>query len=92
MQITTDTLVRSGLTFRQIDFWCKQGYLTPSNGKTGTGNARTFEPDQLRVALRMRDLVGVGMKPAYAHKLATGDEKLLRKLEMTLSAIRVGLS
>lgn len=89
-EVTTNVLMRrTGLTFRQLDFWCRQGYLRPIERTGGTGVPRSFPTGELAVAMRMRDLVGCGIKPSTACKLARGDEALLRKLEAALSSIRV---
>lgn len=92
--ISTDYLVkRTGLTWRQIDYWTRQGYLRPDDEwARGTGNARVYPDEEMRVALRMRDLTGVGFTPKHAARLARGDSALMEKIEMTLSAVRVGTS
>lgn len=88
--ITTNVLLKkTGLTLRQIDHWARQGYLRTEEGYSGgTGKPRVYRDGELRIALRMRDLVACGVRPEHAHRLARGDQALMTKLELTLSAIR----
>jgi predicted GIY-YIG superfamily endonuclease len=37
-----------GLTYRQLDYWCRKGHLTPIvAGGSGSGSRRVFDPDQV---------------------------------------------
>jgi DNA-binding transcriptional MerR regulator len=88
--ITTDLLLRkTGLTYRQIDHWARQGYLrTDPEWVGGTGNARRYLDGEDRIALRMRDLCEIGLKPSAAHRIARGDRQLMMKLDLALAAVR----
>lgn len=55
-----------GLTYRQVDYWCRRGYLRPSGDGDGSGNPRWWSPDEIAVALRMADLIAEG----YRHEVA----------------------
>lgn len=37
----------TGLTYRQIDYWSRQGYITPLVEATGTGSRRRFSAAQV---------------------------------------------
>ncbi len=92
--ITSSGLMKqTGLTFRQVDHWCRQGYLKPLNREVESqGFRREFPSSELRVALMMRDLMACGFSVAAAAKLARGDKELIMKIDLTLSAVRFGTS
>lgn len=95
MSLTTQQLCSlTGLTFRQLDHWCRQKYVSPDPRPLGAvqGIPRTFSGEQVRVAKRMASLVGCGFTPSAAARLATGDQKLMREVDLTLSALRVSIS
>jgi len=71
-EITSADLVAGidGLTYRRLDFWCRQGYLRPNEKDPGSGKARTWTTDEAEVVRRMTTLVSAGMKPAAAGQLA----------------------
>ena len=58
-----------GPTYRQLDHWVRQGYLRPE-GKTGTGNRRSWSTRERRVALIMSRLVAAGLTPQLAVRVA----------------------
>lgn len=62
-------------TFRQIDFWCRRGFLHPTGG-VGTGYSRDFPGDEIRVAKLMARLVHAGVTPEAAHRAARGNGEL----------------
>ena len=64
---------RTGLTYRQIDYWVRQGYLRPTGGE-GCGYPRDFPADEVRVAVVMARLAAAGMKPADAERVARGGD------------------
>lgn len=88
--ITSHEIVRrTGLSFRQIDHWCRAGYLRPAERHSESqGVPREFPDAELGAALRMRDLVGCGFTVAAAAKLARGDRDALAKVDLVLAAVR----
>lgn len=95
MSMTSRDIMRlTGLTYRQIENWTKQGYLCPENapGIGRRGVHRIFSRDQLRIAQRMVALGGCGFTPAAAHLLATGDADSWMKLDLAVSSVRASLS
>lgn len=95
MSLTTQQLCSlTGLTFRQLDHWCKQKYVSPDPRPSGAtqGTPRTFSGEQMRIVKRMASLVGCGFTPSAASRLATGDQKLMMQVDLTLSALRVSIS
>lgn len=88
--VTTGVMLqRTGLTFRQVDHWVSTGYLRCTEPSPGTGRPRMFGSGEVQVAIRMKSLVELGIKPSVACDLARGDRKLMEKFQMALSAIRV---
>lgn len=63
-----------GVTYRQLDFWCRQGLLSPRNPGEGRGVRRDFSPAEVAVAVRMGRLVRAGVAPTVAAKIARGDQ------------------
>lgn len=74
MSTATDLLlIRSGITYRQLDHWVRQGWVKPRflrrNGEAaegGSGYTRDFSEEESRVVLRMGRLVNVGLKAEEA--------------------------
>lgn len=61
-------LAAEGVSYRQLDYWCRQGYLrVPGNG---TGNRRQWSATELQVAERMAKLVKVGFTVPAAAEIA----------------------
>jgi len=58
-----------GLTYRQVDYWARLGYLRPEHAG-GSGNRRIWPPAELEVARQMGRLIAVGLDVAHAHDIA----------------------
>lgn len=51
MYSSTDVMAATGLTFRTVDRWAREGVLEPSLAAAdGSGTARRYSDDDLRVA------------------------------------------
>jgi DNA-binding transcriptional MerR regulator len=37
-----DACEQAGITYRQLDYWCRTGYLGPEQKRWGSGNPRSF--------------------------------------------------
>mgnify|MGYP000332327782 CR=1 FL=1 len=86
-------MARTGLTFRQIDHWCRREYLIPLPREVeSSGVPREFPSGELQIALRMRDLINCGFTVPVAAKLARGDKSLMMLVDLTLAAVRVSTS
>lgn len=76
----SETIARQcGITYRQLDYWVRAGYLhpVPMGGKEraepvdgGTGNWRDWPNEELRMAREMGLLVAAGLIPEVAHRVA----------------------
>jgi len=64
-----DSPLADGLTYRQLDYWCRQGYLKPGGG-TGSGSWRTWPDEERAVARLMKRLVDAGLTVEAAHRVA----------------------
>lgn len=63
-----EVLVDSGVTYRQLDYWCTKGYLRAGN--PGAGRRRMFPVEEVKVARRMGLLVSAGVSLETAHRVA----------------------
>lgn len=92
---TAEDLTDLGLTYRQVDYWTRMGWLKPDNPEPGTGKVRRYGPDEVRVAALMSVLVTEGeMSPAKASAaarhggfMASGLWVLVRRGELVLDPI-----
>ena len=62
--------LRYGLTYRQLDYWTRRGYLTAEQSHPGTGYRRCWPPSEIEVAGRMKRLIDGGMSVMAAVELA----------------------
>jgi hypothetical protein len=54
-----------GVTYRQADYWTRQGYLLIASG-AGSGNPRRFTLTEVRVADALRQVLGAGCRAGHA--------------------------
>jgi hypothetical protein len=64
-----------GISYRQLDWWTRCGYLRPVQRMTnrmgnGTGYQRQWPECELAIAAAMGRLVRLGLTPEAAHKVA----------------------
>jgi DNA-binding transcriptional MerR regulator len=80
---------QTGLTYRQLDLWCRNGYLQPDQpGKltdpagswVGSGHERVWSPAEVDVARMMARLVALGVTTQQAAKVARDPDERLRWL------------
>lgn len=63
--------IKADLTYRQVDFWTRAGYLQPTTADiTGSGIPREYPDDQLPIAREMSRLTKAGIPAKVAHQLA----------------------
>lgn len=63
---TVDILRRVNVSYRQLDYWVRRGWLRPDQTIPGPGNPREWTNDELDVAIRMGKLVRAGIAPDIA--------------------------
>lgn len=71
-----------GISYRQLDYWIRQGWLTPHNAHSGSGSQRDFRGSELTVAKRMGRLVAIGFHPALAARIARSSLERGRYFEL----------
>lgn len=60
-----------GITYRQLDYWVRRGYVHPRDRrKNSSGIPREFSDDELAVAARMGRLIDRGFTPKAAARIA----------------------
>lgn len=74
-----------GLTYRQLDHWCRRGLVPgiPGGSSSSQGNPREFSGKQVRWIRIMSELAQVGLNPAQSSRAVEG---LLDAGEYRLSA------
>lgn len=70
MNISSDDMLTAGITYRQLDHWCKTGYLRPAVASPGSGYQRKFPPEEREIARLMVSLTAVGVEPSAAARAA----------------------
>lgn len=77
-----------GLSYRQLDYWTRCGYLRPvqrceNRVGNGTGYAREWPEYELSIAAAMGRLVRLGLTPARAAKVARAGRESEVRFAMT---------
>ena len=67
----------AGISYRQLDFWVRRGYLRPVH-VGGSGTYRQWPDEEVRVAKEMARLVVAGVSPALAARVARGEAPDIR--------------
>lgn len=57
---------RAGITYRQLDFWTRSGYITMTRSAAGSGSQRVFSESEVAVVKRLAMLVRAGVSPLAA--------------------------
>lgn len=78
-----------GLSYRQLDYWCREGYLRPEDC-TGSGTWRKWPDEEIRVAQVMARLAAVGIPPAVGVKVAREGGDLGGGVSVVLAEIGTG--
>jgi len=68
--VSLDQMLTTGVSYRQIDHWCRQGYLKPLTATPGSGYARIWPAVERDVALLINRLQAVGVELATAAQIA----------------------
>lgn len=83
-----DLAAVAGITYRQLDHWCRTGYLHPLESTPGSGKVRAFPPSDVALASLVKRLLDAGMLPRQAFDLA---HELLEHGGAEFAGIRIDL-
>lgn len=68
--VSLDQILATGVSYRQVDHWCRQGYLKPLQATPGSGYARIWPAVERDVALLITRLQAAGVELATAARIA----------------------
>lgn len=81
---STSIMERFGVTYRQLNYWYRQGYLSPIGDPPevggGRGTSRVFTDAEVTQLELMLGLVRAGVKPDVAARIARRDTQVTDKL------------
>lgn len=60
----------AGVSYRQVDFWVRKGYIKERSPGGGSGFLRDFADEEVAVTMKMASLVRIGLKPEPAAEYA----------------------
>jgi DNA-binding transcriptional MerR regulator len=60
---TTEAARAIGVTFRQLDYWARCGYVAPTGCDRGSGSRRWWAPDDLETAQTVAELMNLRTQP-----------------------------
>jgi hypothetical protein len=73
---SADIMFEAAITYRQLDFWDRAGYLRPGRvwrgQRRGSGSPRSWPGGELEIARRMGRLVRAGIPVSLAASVARG--------------------
>jgi hypothetical protein len=76
---------RAGITYRQLDWWCRQGYVHAPSG--GSGYRRSIPEHEMQVLQRMGRLVKTGL----AVNVAAGAARFMTDRELAYAPLAGGV-
>lgn len=57
-----EVLSALGITYRQLDHWCRRGYLRPIGEGEGSGSRRAYPPLEVSIGRRIVQLAADGLR------------------------------
>lgn len=66
-----EVLRLTGLTYRQLDYWIRSGYIAPSQRDVGSGGRRRFTRDEVAAIIYVAD--HVRYVEALSERLSSGE-------------------
>lgn len=87
---STSIVEHLGVTYRQLDYWFRQGYLSPDGSApevgSGRGTSRVYTTAEVAQLELMLGLVRAGVKPDIAAQVARRDTQITDRLVHALEA------
>lgn len=68
--VSLEQMLATGVSYRQLDYWCRRGYLRPVEASPGTGCIRVWPAVERDVALLITRLQAVGVELVKAAQIA----------------------
>lgn len=68
--VSLEDMLAVGVSYRQLDHWCRRGYLRPLQATPGSGCARIWPAPERDVALLITRLQSVGVELSTAARIA----------------------
>lgn len=84
--VVTWDLIGSTLTYRQLDYWTREGYLKVVDPDPGSGRRRYWSAEEARVAVMMGRLVAAGLTVSAAHRAARNEGRLAEGVRVVVSS------
>lgn len=73
------------VSYRQLDYWVRAGWLQPDNAKPGCGYYRSWPAAEIQAAERMAHLVAAGLPYRLAAAVAHGQEWITPTVKITVT-------
>jgi hypothetical protein len=79
---------KMNISYRQLDHWCREGYLKPEGGN---GTQRSWSEIEIKIGRMMSRLVAIGMTPSAASGYARSavEDGAVMLLEFRSGKLRV---
>lgn len=79
---------KAGITYRQLDYWVRKGYLGDDRVSKGTGNYRDWSNTDASHAVLMAGLIKGGLAPAWAHQVAAASPETATEIISLLAKVK----
>jgi DNA-binding transcriptional MerR regulator len=77
---TPDVSRLTGATYRQLDYWARQGYIRPSLGAAaGSGTQREYSRADVAAVARIKVCLDAGLTVTAAVRVARGESGTRRR-------------
>lgn len=79
MANSQEVAAEAGVSYRQLDYWVRAGWLRPQGSGRGSGTSRKWPEAEREMAIAMGALVRYGVDPRLAFDLCSNalDEQVL---------------
>lgn len=67
---STEVIARAGVTYRQLDYWCRTGVLSPVGNLRGSGSFRRWSIDDIEIVAALGRLAAMGAPTPVLERVA----------------------